>query len=83
MYTNDINIHIAEGPFDILGVFYHLMNGELENNLYYAVCGFGYGTILRNIISAGLNTGLNVHIYADNDKSDEEIINPWKHVALA
>lgn len=82
MYTNDINIHIAEGPFDILGVFHHLMNSELENNFYYAVCGFGYGTILRNIISAGLNTGLNVHIYADNDKSDEEIINPLKHGSM-
>lgn len=82
MYTNEINIHIAEGPFDIIGVLEHVMNGELENNFYYAVCGFGYGTILRNIISAGLNTGLNVHIYADNDKKDNEIINPLKYGSL-
>lgn len=82
MYTNDINIHIAEGPFDILGIFHHVMNSNLENNFYYAVCGFGYGTIIRNIISAGLNTGLNVHIYADNDKRDEEIINPLKNGSL-
>ena len=83
LYTNDINIRIAEGTFDILSVFYNLNHCNLENNFYYANCGFGYQTVLRNVIKMGLNTGINLHIYADNDKSDKSILKqiddcqPW------
>lgn len=73
LYTHDINVHITEGIFDILGV-YNLHNRNKENNYYYAVCGYGYNTILRSLIRLGFNTGLNVHIYADNDKTDRDII---------
>ena len=72
-YTHDINVHITEGTFDALGVFIH-NNCVKENNYYYSVCGYGYNTILRSLIRMGFNTGLNVHIYADNDKKDSEII---------
>lgn len=74
LYTNDINIHIAEGTFDIISVFQNLNHGDLENNYYFAACGFGMRTVIRNSIKMGLNTNLNVHIYADKDKSDKEII---------
>lgn len=82
LYTNQINIHIAEGIFDILGIYYNLMNRNRDNNFYYAICGFGYTSILRNIIRVGLNTGLRVHIYADNDKTDNDIIIPLKKSEL-
>ena len=76
MYTNDINVHIAEGTFDILSVYANLNNCNRENNYYYAVCGFGYNTIIDSMIAMGINTGLNIYIYADKDKTDNEIL--WK-----
>ena len=75
LYTHDINVHIAEGPIDILSILYNCNDGNLINNFYYAVCGFGYGSVLSNVIRSGLNTGINLHIYADKDKTDAEIVN--------
>lgn len=73
LYTHPINIHIAEGPMDILSI---MQNCRITDNddYFYAVCGFGYSAILTNIIRMGLNTGLNLHIYADGDKTDGEIL---------
>lgn len=74
MYNHDIDINIAEGTFDILSVKYNV-NQDFDNDQYYfAVCGYGYPSILRYLIYAGLNTGLNVHIYSDKDKPDREYI---------
>lgn len=75
MYTNKINIHIAEGIFDITSVFANLQEMNLENNYFYASCGFGFLTIIRYLIYNGINTGLNIHIYSDNDKTDQDHIN--------
>lgn len=83
LYTNDINVHIAEGPFDILSILYNRNNRILENNFYYAVCGFGYSSILSNIVRSGINTGINLHIYADKDKTDNEIIRSLNKRALS
>ena len=73
MYTHDINLHIAEGPFDIISIMRHCRISD-NNDYFYAVCGFGYSNILTNVIRMGLNSGINLHIYADKDKSDFEII---------
>lgn len=74
LYTNDINIHIAEGIYDIQSIFVNLEKSNLQNSYFYASCGFGSLTILRYLISNGINTGLNVHIYSDNDKTDYDHI---------
>lgn len=76
LYIDDINIHITEGVFDILSVYANLRREEKKNNFYYAACGFGTSTILKYLVYNGINTGLNVHIYADKDKSDK------LHIAL-
>lgn len=69
LYNHDIEIHAAEGYMDILSVYKNLVQTK-EDNFYYGSCGFGFLTILRSIIKQGLNTGLNIHIYSDNDKTD-------------
>lgn len=69
LYTKDINVHISEGIMDILSVYKNVVNKK-DNNFYYASCGFGYLTILKYLIHHGLNSGLNIHIYSDNDKKD-------------
>ncbi len=82
LYTNDIHIHITEGIFDILGVYNNVTNGNKENNYYYASCGFGYLTVLKYLIYNGINTGLNVHIYSDKDKTDRNHLDYLKKSAI-
>lgn len=73
MYTNPVDIHVAEGIFDILSIKENIVK-DLTTNFYYATCGFGSSSILRYIVNTGLNTDLSLHIYSDNDKSD------WDHL---
>lgn len=74
MYLNELHVHIAEGTFDILSIKYNL-NPQYEHQAFYASCGYSYMAILRNLIRHGIVTHLNVHIYADRDKSDQD---HWK-----
>jgi hypothetical protein len=73
MGTTPINVHIAEGPFDILSVAINNVFNTEENNMFFAVCGFGYAGVIRNVIKMGVCPHINLVIYADNDKSDSEI----------
>lgn len=85
LYTQDIDIHIAEGTFDILSIYHNVHECNDVNNFYFAACGFGYISILKYLIRVGLNTGITVHIYSDRDKSDNDHmeylsnrkISPW------
>jgi len=72
LYTDPINIHVAEGTFDILSIRYNLPHDEPGRHLFYAACGFNYNTILRWLLGKGVNTDINLHIYSDRDKSDKE-----------
>ena len=70
LYTNDMNIHIAEGTFDILSVKENLHPQNSENALFFASCGYGFSTILKYLIYKGVTSDINLHIYSDADKSD-------------
>lgn len=74
LYTHPIDIHITEGVMDILNVYDYLNKRNTENNYYYAVCGFNFSRVIKGFIRMGVNTGINLHIYADNDKTDVDII---------
>ena len=80
LYTDPINIHIAEGTFDIISVKYNLDHDPSQKHLFFASCGYNFGTIIKWLIYMGVNTDLIIHIYSDNDKSDYEnkkvILNP-------
>lgn len=69
-YTHSINVHIAEGIFDILSIYHNLQNCRKENEFYYASCGAAASNIINFLIDRGINTGINLHLYADKDKSD-------------
>ena len=73
LYTHDINIHMAEGVFDILSIEKNLPHNKAEHNLFYATCGYGGVTLLKYLLHHGINTGINLHIYSDKDKAD------WNH----
>lgn len=79
IYTEPIQVHVAEGTFDILSIYKNLYEeDELENKLFFASGGFNFGTILEYVILSGVTTNIQLHIYADNDKSDKEIVNSMK-----
>lgn len=73
MGTDPVNVHISEGVFDIMSVALHGLATTPEPNMFFAVCGFGYAGVIRNVIKMGVCPHINLVIYADNDKSDSEI----------
>lgn len=66
--TDTIEINIAEGVFDILGIFYHIKEGITKNNLYTAVCGAGYISVLKYWIQTGVFDNVIINIYSDSDR---------------
>ena len=70
LYTNKIDVHISEGIMDIQSIYNNLYNRNNVNNFYFAACGFGYVSIIKYILNIGLNTGITLHIYSDNDKKN-------------
>ena len=73
--NNKINIHVAEGPFDILSIFYNLRNSDRYNNIYFTSAGKGYYSAIKEVIKfLKINPNMNIHIYPDNDVEDRKIL---------
>lgn len=68
-----IHIHIAEGPFDILSIFYNLCNGNRQQNIYTSIGGKSYLNVIKlYLIGMGIMNCV-FHLYVDNDVDDFEI----------
>jgi hypothetical protein len=65
--NNKITINIAEGVFDILGVYYNITERETHNMIYAAVCGAGYISVIKYFIEKGIFGNVDLHIYSDSD----------------
>jgi hypothetical protein len=63
-----IIINIAEGVFDIFGIYFNILNKEDDNMIYAAVCGSGYNTVIKYFIEKGIFGYVDLHIYSDKDK---------------
>jgi hypothetical protein len=61
-------INIAEGVFDILGVYYHLMGQYDYKMVYAAINGSGYLNVIKYILEQGLLCDVNVNIFSDADR---------------
>lgn len=72
LYTDTIHVRVAEGIFDILSIYLNLMNENKDGNIYFACAGFRFLSIIKYLITNGINTGIIFHIYSDNDKSDDD-----------
>ena len=69
---NPVQIHIAEGQFDILSIFYNLNKCNRTQSIYIACGGKSYTQALQFIL---LETGIinyEVHYYPDNDVTDDD-----------
>jgi hypothetical protein len=67
-----VKIHLAEGQFDILSIFYNLNNCNRNQNIYIACGGKSYSQALEFIL---LETGIinyEVHYYPDKDVTDQD-----------
>ena len=68
-----VNIHIAEGVFDILSIFYNLNKCNTYQNIYLSSSGKSYSQALNFILGETGIVNYNIHIYPDNDVSDREL----------
>ena len=66
---NRIQINIAEGPFDILSVYYN-MNTNHNHSIFSAILGGGYLGICKHFIHTMKLINLEFHVYIDNDVDD-------------
>ena len=68
-FNNDIKtINIAEGVFDILGIYYNILNKYKYNTVYAAINGSGYLNVIKYILEQGLLCDVNINIFSDNDR---------------
>ena len=65
-------IHITEGVFDILSVFYNLNNCNTQQNVYISASGKSYLQALEFILTSIGLINYTVHFYPDLDISDRE-----------
>lgn len=81
--TKKITINIAEGIFDIFGIYHHIFDKEKSNMIYTAVCGAGYMSVLKYFIQVGVVGDVEVNIFSDSNmapKAYKNIIDelkPW------
>lgn len=68
-----IKIHIAEGPFDILSIFYNLYNGNTYNSIYASIGGKSYINLIKFLLCDLKIINTEIHIYFDNDVKKWEI----------
>lgn len=67
MSLEPIHIRIAEGPFDILSIFYNVCGGNTNQNIYLAANGKNFQNVIRYTLSIFSIANAIIDIYPDND----------------
>lgn len=67
-----IDIHIAEGAFDIISIYLHVAPIG-TNGIFSAVCGKAYSSLVRFFIVNYGFMGFNLHLYPDKDIDNSEM----------
>lgn len=73
-----ITINIAEGVFDILGVYHHIFDKEKENMIYVASCDSDFTSVIKHFIQMGVFGNVKLNIFSDSDHS-MDFYKPLKH----
>lgn len=80
-FSNEMKtINIAEGVFDILGIYYHIFNKYDNNTVYTAINGAGYLNVIKYILNQGLLCDVNVNIFSDADRPPHYYNNMIKQI---
>ena len=70
MTKDPVTINVAEGTFDILGIYFHVFNEDRNNNLFAAACGCGFNTAVKYFLQKGMiGNNITINIYSDKDKT--------------
>lgn len=69
-----ISIYLAEGPMDILSIFYNIHNADRINKVYCSIGGNTYKKAIQYFISELGIIDCAFHIYLDNDISNYMIM---------
>jgi hypothetical protein len=67
--SDEVNLIISEGVFDIIGVheyFYKDIIGDNKNYIFAAAAGKGYGAVISHYVRMGF-LNLNITVYSDAD----------------
>lgn len=73
LLSDHIEIHIAEGTFDILSIFYNMCNGDRNNKVYVSIGGNKYDNCMKYFISTMGVIDCIFHIYIDNDIKESTV----------
>lgn len=66
-----INVVIAEGVFDVIGLFYH---GNIENGVFISVQGTNYASGIQYVLDKGIfGSTVSIGIYKDGNVSNPDI----------
>lgn len=76
-----IKLNIAEGPFDILSIYYNLRNKQ-GHSIYSSILGSSYRSIIMYFITNMKLINLEVHMYIDNDVRDNVIYDIKKILSI-
>lgn len=80
LYQN-INVIIAEGIMDVIGLYYHYKS--LSNNIYIATLGKSYQKGIEFVLQRGIfGPTVNIHIFKDSDVPVEKIWIPKEYNSL-
>ena len=66
--SDNIEINLTEGFYDLIGVFNHVKDQKTENQLYCAVCGSGFYSAIKYFLKKGI-IDFKLNIYSDNESS--------------
>lgn len=67
-----VKIHIAEGQFDILSIYYNLNNCNKDQCVYIACGGKSYAQALDFILTETALINYEIHYYPDKDVNENE-----------
>lgn len=66
--TDDIYISIAEGPFDVLGLYCNVFNRDIKNNIVIASCNASFLEPIKYYMKKGVvGSNVKINCYQDND----------------
>lgn len=77
-----IDLHIAEGSFDILAIYLQNQTDTINRNVFTSVGGSGYQGVVRYFINRLKYPNMRIHIYPDSDISRDHIINVFRSISV-
>lgn len=70
---NPIEIHLAEGPFDALGILYNVLDGDKTNRIIASIGGRSYINLVKFFVQELGLINIILHIYVDGDVDEFEV----------